>query len=110
MSTYSQMTKNPSTGVFEKALWMDDYFSPHHYGVKFPDGSIVDNAMVKLETRKQTAEERLAEVEAQLNDAFDTIRDLRGQILTLEKAHMAVKKAAGELVALGEQILARRLP
>lgn len=41
MSSYTQITKHPQTGVYEKALWIDDYFSPHVYGVKFEsDGKV----------------------------------------------------------------------
>lgn len=35
MSNYERLTKNPDTGEFETAQWMDDYFGPHRYGVKF---------------------------------------------------------------------------
>mgnify|MGYP003404001845 CR=1 FL=1 len=50
MSTYSKLTKNPKTGEFEYATWMDDYFGRHHYGVKFPDGEVIDPEKVELET------------------------------------------------------------
>jgi len=50
MSSYIRNTKNPKTGRFEPAYWLDDYFSHHHYGVKFPDGLVVDPKKVKLET------------------------------------------------------------
>lgn len=36
MSTYQRVTKNPITGKFELATWLDDYFGPHRYGVRFP--------------------------------------------------------------------------
>ena len=35
MSTYIRMTKSPRTGKFTPALWQDDYFGQHNYGVKF---------------------------------------------------------------------------
>ena len=36
-------TKHPETGKVELAIWMDDYFGNHNYGVKFPsDGKIFD--------------------------------------------------------------------
>jgi hypothetical protein len=109
MSTYSRMTKNPITGVFEKALWMDDHFGHHHYGVKFPDGSIIDPDVMKLETREQTAEERLPEVQEQLNAAYDTIRDLQGQVRERDSTLNEIKMTATGLVALGERLLARRI-
>jgi hypothetical protein len=40
MSSYKKLTKNPKTGEFEEAFWMDDYFGEHKYGVKFPDGEV----------------------------------------------------------------------
>ena len=35
MSNYARTTKNPLTGKFELAEWLDDHFGRHHYGVKF---------------------------------------------------------------------------
>lgn len=105
MSTYSRMTKNPITGVFEKAQWMDDHFGHHHYGVKFPDGSIIDPAVMELEIREQTAEERLPEVEAQLTLSFETImevqrrnRELEGILLDVDKAMVGVAAAATKVL------------
>ena len=40
MSTYYRVTKHPVTGIPEDALWMDDYYGHHEYGVKFGDGSV----------------------------------------------------------------------
>ncbi len=37
MSSYAKITKHPVTGKYAKADWIDDYFAPHYYGVKFPD-------------------------------------------------------------------------
>lgn len=52
MSTYKRETKNPKTGEWENATWMDDHFGRHHYGVYFPhDDEIIDPEKVKLETR-----------------------------------------------------------
>lgn len=33
-------TKNPNNDEWEPAFWIDDYFGPHRYGVKFDDGKI----------------------------------------------------------------------
>lgn len=53
MSTYSKSTKHPDTGEWDdKALWMDDYFGNHNYGVHFQDGTIVDPRDTALETRE----------------------------------------------------------
>lgn len=50
MSSYLRNTKNPKTGKFEGAFWIDDKLGPHHYGVIFQDGSVVDPHKIKLET------------------------------------------------------------
>lgn len=53
MSSYHQVTKHPVTGKYEKAFWVDDYFMPHVYGVKFPSDEkvypvdLVDRAQLK---------------------------------------------------------------
>jgi hypothetical protein len=36
MSSYRKQTKHPNTGEWENALWIDDLFGHHHYGVVFP--------------------------------------------------------------------------
>lgn len=38
MSSYRQMTKDPRSGEFVMADWLDDYFGRRRYGVRFPDG------------------------------------------------------------------------
>lgn len=40
MSTYRDLARNPATGRIEDALWIDDYFGRHQYGVEFSDGRI----------------------------------------------------------------------
>lgn len=41
MSSYLSTTKHPTTGRWEIARWLDDYFGRHQYGVEFEDGTIV---------------------------------------------------------------------
>lgn len=53
MSSYKKETKHPVTGVWEDALWIDDYFGHRKYGVKFSDGSIFNPIEVKMETREK---------------------------------------------------------
>lgn len=36
MSSYFKNTKHPKTGEWQTAMWLDDYFGPHRYGVLFP--------------------------------------------------------------------------
>lgn len=43
MSNFSRVTKNPRTGKFEEADWLDNHFGPHHYGIRFPSsGEVFD--------------------------------------------------------------------
>ena len=51
MSNFTKTTKNPDTGEWEKAFWIDDYYGNHHYGVRFEDGTVVDPDLIKLETK-----------------------------------------------------------
>lgn len=54
MSTYKKLTKHPNTGQWEYALWIDDCFGNHHYGVQFPSEPDVyyDPRVDHLETVK----------------------------------------------------------
>ena len=36
MSSFVRRTKNPETGEFENAMWLDNYFGRRQYGVHFP--------------------------------------------------------------------------
>lgn len=40
MSSFIRKTKNPVTGKWEMAQWLDDYFGSHVYGVRFADGNV----------------------------------------------------------------------
>lgn len=43
MSTYVDSAVNPKTGKYQKALFIDDYFGSHRYGVAFKnDGGDAD--------------------------------------------------------------------
>jgi hypothetical protein len=53
MSTFHKSTRNPDTGKWEIAIWLDDHFGSHHYGVQFPDGNIHDARERALETRER---------------------------------------------------------
>jgi len=55
MSNYIKKTKNPKTGDYENANWIDDHFGRHHYGVSFPSGAeIYDPEKIELETNEIT--------------------------------------------------------
>lgn len=47
MSNYFRITRNPKTDKFEAALWLDDHFGLHNYGVRFKDGSIYKEEQFK---------------------------------------------------------------
>lgn len=48
MSDFIRDTYNPRHGKLEPAHWMDDYYGPHRYGVKFPDGSVYPENRVQV--------------------------------------------------------------
>lgn len=41
MSSFYQPTVHPRSGKIAEALWIDDYFGSHRYGVRFPGESRV---------------------------------------------------------------------
>lgn len=41
MSSFICRAKNPETGEFEDAEWLDNYFGRHRYGVRFPSSGRV---------------------------------------------------------------------
>ena len=47
MSSFTRKTKHPVTGRIQQADWIDDYFGPHEYGIKFPDGKVFTQKEVK---------------------------------------------------------------
>lgn len=57
MSTFIRRTKNPVTGRFEDAVWMDDYFGRHRYGVRFGDGQVYREGDHKWEFEDTQREE-----------------------------------------------------
>ena len=57
MSTFAKLTKNPATGKWEIATWIDDFFGRHQYGVKFPDGTVYNPEYIKLQTKKDDSKE-----------------------------------------------------
>ena len=57
MSNYSRYTRHPLTKRWEYALWMDDYYEHHYYGVRFPDGQVFDPWKERLDSGDLTKEE-----------------------------------------------------
>ena len=41
MSNFIAPTRYPDeAGEIQPATWLDDYFGPHEYGVRFPNGEV----------------------------------------------------------------------
>lgn len=57
MSNYYGWAVNPKTGITERALFADDYYGRHRYGVKFDDGNIypIESVEVKNEPERPKA-------------------------------------------------------
>lgn len=51
MSNYTAPAIHPETGVIQDAEWIDDYYGPHRYGVRFSDGKVFDSWLVKRPSR-----------------------------------------------------------
>lgn len=47
MSNYTGIARHPSTGKVEEVEWLDDYYGRHHYGVRFADGLVMSEEVVK---------------------------------------------------------------
>lgn len=41
MSTFCAAAYHPKEKVIRKALWIDDYFAPHEYGISFDGDDFV---------------------------------------------------------------------
>lgn len=48
MSNFTRDTAHPETGVVQKAEWLDGYFGGRQYGVRFPDGKVFHEFVVRL--------------------------------------------------------------
>lgn len=52
MSSFSRITKHPITGKWERAMWLDDYYGKHRYGVKFDNGDVFPGDDYDWETKE----------------------------------------------------------
>ena len=71
MSTFQKQTKNPLTGDWELATWIDNYYGKndygnHIYGVEFPNGDIFNADTMKLETREEEPKQQLKEMQEKI--------------------------------------------
>lgn len=106
MSSYTRMTKNPKSGEFEQAEWLDDYFGSHQYGVRFPDGSVVEPDFQKNlpETREFTAEERLVQVEKQLSQALKELNEWRRAYEQMKTKNAGVSSILRQFKSLLDEV------
>ena len=47
MSNFIRKTKNPVSGKWEEATWLDGYFGKREYGVRFENGRIFREKEIK---------------------------------------------------------------
>jgi len=53
MSTYCRFTRHPVSKQYEPAVWLDDYFGSHHYGVRFGgENTVFDDREYDIKTRE----------------------------------------------------------
>jgi hypothetical protein len=72
MSSFIKLTQHPDTMHWHHALWIDDHFGNHHYGVRFNDGKIFDPEKYDLKTVSD---------ESELTDEIiDSTRDQRAEM------------------------------
>lgn len=70
MSSYYDIAINPKTKSMEKAMWVDDAYGNHVYGVQFEDGSMYPASDVEripatdLFDEVQRLKESLAEIDS----------------------------------------------
>ena len=59
MSNFIAPTRYPDeAGEIQPATWLDDYFGPHEYGVRFPDGKVFHEREIRhMTTVLKTAHE-----------------------------------------------------
>lgn len=48
MSNYQAPAYHPRTGELQDAMFLDDYFGKHRYGVRFADGRVFHAEEVKV--------------------------------------------------------------
>ena len=66
MSSFYKKTKHPVTGSIENALWVDDHFGRHKYGVEFPDGSVFPDW--EIEPKQETS---VRDILQEIVDSYD---------------------------------------
>lgn len=93
MSNFARITKHPTTGKFELASWLDNYFGPHKYGVHFPsDDFTYKESDFKWEFQDQETQAKpLGEpADAVLNNLMQVLQDI-DYVITKDDAHLILK-------------------
>ena len=57
VSSHFRTTKNPITGQFERAEWLDSYFGGRVFGVRFSTGQVLDERGYQWEFQKEPVEQ-----------------------------------------------------
>lgn len=71
MSTYIRNTKHPHEDKFMPALWIDDYFGRHHYGVQFLGSEVIwDPEIHKMETNDKKVKATFTDFHEYKSDEF----------------------------------------
>lgn len=87
MSKYNAITKNPRTGKYEAATWLDNHFGSHKYGVKFADGTVYNPDLIDLPTREmrkidsKIAHLRIKWLEDHFRKEDDVMEDKDGEFI-----------------------------
>lgn len=95
MSSYTKSSRHPLTGEWEDgALWLDDYFGHHNYGVKFADGEVFDPREYEIETREVNIAEVSIEDEPERVDVVVQVNALNveGDDEATQKAKEVIEK------------------
>jgi hypothetical protein len=66
MSSFSAIAKNPITGNYELASFMDDYFGNHQYGIKFGDDTSEVYSPDELEIPNQYGHDSVLDIQGYL--------------------------------------------
>lgn len=68
MSNYNRVTKHPETGQFEPADWLDCYFGPRRYGVKFADGQVFEELKQQWEFPEEASQQKVVTNKETMSD------------------------------------------
>ena len=86
MSNYTRRTINPKTGEYEDAIWLDNHFGHHEYGIQFiNDGSVYEQDEVDATEEPTVSAERHSRVMRLYVEQILKIKELEKEIERLKK-------------------------